>query len=314
MQTSLNLDQIERLKSRGHKLEGQCPACAEDGGDRHGNHLIILADGKFGCAAHPQDGPHRQRIFQLVGTKQERPFDKGAWMQTKQAERDTQQRQAALANAASHQRDAILRDYAWPLDEVWEASPVRPADNLADNWRDLVQLMPREGLVWIGSPYDSGEGNEAHFRIRDEWLKCASQPGERMAPVTFQRGPFRSQDAIAAAPFVCVEADAAIGRKPITEADKDANKAASAALIRWISQELKWTLRAIIATGNKSLHAWFDHPGPAAVEQLATIARSWGIDDGLLRNPTAPLRLPGAIHEKTHAPATLLFLNSNFQQ
>ena len=314
MQISLNLERIEKLKSRGHKWEGQCPACSENGNDRSGNHLVILPDGKFGCVANPQDHQHRQRIFELVGTHQDRPFDREAWMQAKQGERDAQRRQATLTDAARHQRETILRDYAWELVDVWESSPVRPSDNLDDNWRDVVSIMPANGLIWIGGVYDSGEGMEDHFCTRDEWLKCDRQPGGRIAPCPFNHGPHRALDAIASTPFVIVECDSAIGFEPITEADKHANQTATAALIRWLSQELKWTLRCIIATGNKSLHAWFENPGPAAMNQLATIAPEWGIDAGLLRNPCAPLRLPGCIHEKTARPATLLFLNPTTQQ
>lgn len=59
------------LRKSGTKLVGQCPACAEAGGDKQRNHLVVQADGRFGCVIHP--GPsgkaHRQRIFQLIGDK-----------------------------------------------------------------------------------------------------------------------------------------------------------------------------------------------------------------------------------------------------
>ena len=59
------------LRKIGSKLVGQCPACAEEGGDKQRNHLVIQADGRFGCVIHPgaQGKAHRQRIFQLIGDK-----------------------------------------------------------------------------------------------------------------------------------------------------------------------------------------------------------------------------------------------------
>lgn len=44
-----------------------CPACREQDRDSTGNHLIIYADGKFGCAANANDPDHRSRIWALVG-------------------------------------------------------------------------------------------------------------------------------------------------------------------------------------------------------------------------------------------------------
>ena len=59
------------LRKIGSKLVGQCPACAEVGGDKQRNHLVVQADGRFGCVIHPGSSgkAHRQRIFQLIGDK-----------------------------------------------------------------------------------------------------------------------------------------------------------------------------------------------------------------------------------------------------
>lgn len=59
------------LRKVGGKMVGQCPACAEVGGDKQRNHLVIQADGRFGCVIHPgtQGREHRRRIFQLIGDK-----------------------------------------------------------------------------------------------------------------------------------------------------------------------------------------------------------------------------------------------------
>lgn len=49
----LNQAKITGLRKVGEKLIGRCPACAEEGGDRHAEHLVIYPDGRFGCVAHP---------------------------------------------------------------------------------------------------------------------------------------------------------------------------------------------------------------------------------------------------------------------
>jgi hypothetical protein len=67
---SLDLSRVEKLVELGDGMKrGRCPACAEAGGDRKGQHLRIYPDGKFGCCVHPQDSEHRGRIFALAGER-----------------------------------------------------------------------------------------------------------------------------------------------------------------------------------------------------------------------------------------------------
>jgi len=66
-------DAVQSRKDGEDVIIARCPACAEDGGDNTGNHLIIFPDGKFGCVVNPAEDleskEHRRRIFELVGSK-----------------------------------------------------------------------------------------------------------------------------------------------------------------------------------------------------------------------------------------------------
>ncbi|MFH0796996.1 MAG: hypothetical protein V2A65_08080 [Candidatus Omnitrophota bacterium] len=68
----LDLTKLEKVRRRGSNTIARCPACAESGGDRKGEHLFINDRGQFGCVLYPGvDGQtHRQRIFELAGTKE----------------------------------------------------------------------------------------------------------------------------------------------------------------------------------------------------------------------------------------------------
>jgi len=68
----LDLAKLEKVRQRGPHIIARCPACAEAGGDHKGEHLFINDMGHFGCVLYPgQDGQqHRQRIFELAGTKE----------------------------------------------------------------------------------------------------------------------------------------------------------------------------------------------------------------------------------------------------
>src|SRR5262244_581674 len=66
----MSLDRTKLQKVRGLAnggLQAQCPACAEVGQDRSGEHLRISPEGKFGCCVFPGDRKHRSRIFALAG-------------------------------------------------------------------------------------------------------------------------------------------------------------------------------------------------------------------------------------------------------
>ena len=63
----------------GGIVQARCPACAEAGQDRKGEHLRILADGRFGCCVHPKDGDHRKKIFALAGCKLHHPSSPGTF-------------------------------------------------------------------------------------------------------------------------------------------------------------------------------------------------------------------------------------------
>ena len=70
----LQLDLVANLRRQSSGFVGRCPACAEAGQDKGGNHLVVWPDGKFACVCHPgyQGREHRKRIFFLIGNKQQK--------------------------------------------------------------------------------------------------------------------------------------------------------------------------------------------------------------------------------------------------
>lgn len=55
-------------KSTQKGEEYRCPACAINGGDEGGQHLIVFKErGNFACAAYPGDTNHRKIIWEKVG-------------------------------------------------------------------------------------------------------------------------------------------------------------------------------------------------------------------------------------------------------
>jgi hypothetical protein len=75
---SLDVSKLERVCCRGRKTIARCPACAEAGHDRRGEHLFINENGSFGCIIYPGSLPnakaHRKRIFALCGNREFQPL------------------------------------------------------------------------------------------------------------------------------------------------------------------------------------------------------------------------------------------------
>lgn len=67
--SNLDLTRLEKPRLRGGKLIARCPACAAEGADRDGDHLVVFDEGRgrFGCVAHAGDPDHRRRIAALAG-------------------------------------------------------------------------------------------------------------------------------------------------------------------------------------------------------------------------------------------------------
>ena len=72
---SLDAAKLEKMREvAGGIVQARCPACAEGGHDRTGEHLRIYPDGRFGCCVHPKDGEHRKRIWALAGKREPGTF------------------------------------------------------------------------------------------------------------------------------------------------------------------------------------------------------------------------------------------------
>jgi hypothetical protein len=72
---SIIISRLEQVKHRqSGKIIARCPACAEEGRDSKGEHLVVMPCGKFGCIANEGEAgaDHRKRIFELAGEVAER--------------------------------------------------------------------------------------------------------------------------------------------------------------------------------------------------------------------------------------------------
>ena len=70
----IDIGRIEKCRKVGDGWIGRCPACAEGGADKTGNHLKVWPDGRFACVVNTgtEGRQHRKRIFALLGKPEDR--------------------------------------------------------------------------------------------------------------------------------------------------------------------------------------------------------------------------------------------------
>ena len=265
----------------------------------------------------------------------------------RQAERraraEAEAEEARLVETAGRALEKILARWAWAEVDAWEDSPVRldgPPE--ADHELFLRHVFPPDAVLWIGERHESGRPEfAANFRTAAEWCAAPAAPAPLVCPGIFRAGSFsRSAENVEHSPFLVVEADAvdpivaakaaraaavradlAAGKIPedranillarygLNDEDRERNRAGCLALARWLRDEYRLRLRAVVDAGNKSCHAWFDRPPDAIVAELVALAPGLRIDTATFR-PAQPVRLPGWKRD-TGRTQRLLFLENN---
>jgi len=172
------------------------------------------------------------------------------------------------------------------------------------DWQLLLRLFEPDDVVWIGTKKNDSANDthppewiakcKARFRPVREWLKESECPGILIVPNTFKPGVHsRSDENVLARRYLVIESD-----------DLDKNQVC--AVFKWTEQFAK--LRAIVDTGGKSLHGWFEWPAPGVVAQLKEILPQLGCDDAMF-TPSQPCRLPGGYRAETDRYQSLLYLD-----
>ncbi len=320
-------------------LRGPCPI--HNGTDAN-FHLDLKDNGKWVSICRSQCGgtgwsatrfiaalngiPHCEAIERAaelcqVSSTEEKPIpltqkqrgERAARIAKRQSELSNKLLRKEVTEAIRARREKDLQPYFsenWRAD-LWHDSPTILPPSADEQARLLIgQLYQSDHTLWLGREMDSGQPRHAfNFRLRDDWVKSEKLP-PRIAVGTFQPGSFsRSSSNLSTTPYIVVESDDLIGEKPRTTAQRAENKRLSAALIAFMADQFKLTLRAVIDTGNRSLHGWFDRPSSAAVDALLNLADALAIDAPVITQAHRPLRLPGCIHASTGNPAELCYLN-----
>jgi hypothetical protein len=306
---SLDLDRLEKVRHLPGKIVFRCPGCAAEGGDRSGEHgALFLSTGKWSCV---RDDDHTGAIFAAAGIREEiDPEERRRRWQEDQARRRRERERHRRQEAAKSALPELIQRWRWDPVEFWHDSPTHPADAADDPRLFIASLFDPEAIVWTGGVKQSGEMHADRWRSVSDWFNASTEEvGPMVTPSTWRPETVsRKRENIIEAPFIVLDFDGKPGWKPRDQADLDRHLDESLAITRWLKEDRRWNLAAIVHTGNKSLHCWFDHPGDVLVKSLRQSLETLGIDKSLIGHPEHPARLPGQAHAKSGIISRVLWL------
>lgn len=204
--------------------------------------------------------------------------------------------QEKIARRAEKALPGILEKYSVPLED----SPTKLAGDVKGETLQWLKLFRDDDVLWIGNTTDSGSDDRCrnHFVPVWHWQRRLSglvpHPDFRLTcPSVFKPGSrHRSNDSVLEKRFLVVESDT-LTREQTT------------AVFQWLRELLP--LRAVVSTGNKSVHGWFTYPHPTQLAELKVVLPKLGCDSKMF-TPSQPCRRPGGLRENGNYQR-LLWLN-----
>lgn len=193
-------------------------------------------------------------------------------------------------------RNYVFTKYRWSVDEIRDSNPSK-----VKGFAMFLGLMFRpEETIWCGNPHETGYRYQNHFQLRDKWATAFADANPFICPNPITPGRWdRRVDALACQRYFVVECDRA-------HEDPDINRERCGAVFAYLRRVQGMTLRAVVDSGNKSLHGWFEYPGPDKHRWCRTVLPVLGADPATMRL-SQPVRRPGALRDNGN-PQRLLWL------
>lgn len=178
----------------------------------------------------------------------------------------------------SFSKRIFSKEKAADLNQLVLSSPVC-VSNLTprEMYFKMLWLFEKDEVLWMGNITDGNK--KASFRTTMDWYNQNCAPANFICPNTFKFGSeSRSNVNIETKKYLVLESDVL-------------SKGQMACLALWLNTHIN--LRAIVDSGGKSLHAWFQYPDEKALEVLKVILPEMGCDKKVF-TPSQPVRLAGA--------------------
>lgn len=278
---------------RNNQVVQVAPRMLELGWDEDG--IVEAFMGAFGYDDDDAEMDGEIRLAVKSSARYVQPIDERSAKEI--AEAKAKEAQARIT--AERLLKSVMINYRWTYDEITASSEASALPPKAQTQFFLQTLFDPSDIVWIGNVWSTGKPkNVANFQRVDHWLAATRWPGEFVSHCTFQNGVCsRSNDTLAERKYLVVESD---------ELSKDE----IGAVFNWLVAECEMNLRAVVFSGKRSLHGWFDWPSSASEAEIGHVkATLTGLkcDPSTLR-ASQPVRLPGVMRRETKTIQSLLYL------
>jgi hypothetical protein len=233
---------------------------------------------------------------------------------------ERERRDKIVQECFSENRESILERFAWSECEAVNASPIDFLKAGSSEGQLLLKTLFNESdVLWMGEKWDSGKpAMKRHFQTVAAWLSKSEINTPYICPATFKTGSYRrSAENTVTRPYIVFDGDSVdpicaekLRRKEnLTENDKARNRLACLAVINFFRIHSAFALRALVDSGSKSIHGWFDAPDSEELNELKVILPALGFDPSVLRL-SQPVRFPGVFRKDSNRWQKLLYLSA----
>lgn len=203
--------------------------------------------------------------------------------------------------AASRLFKEVMTNYRWTMDEIREAGGISSWTPQEQTRGFLSQMFLPTDIIWAGMPWESGvdeaRGRDysSHFRTVEQWLSLRNIGHEFISHCTFKAGARnRANNDVMSHRYMVVESDA-LGLDDV------------GAIFNWMVHNGA-VLRAVVFSGRRSLHGWFDWPTDCNAKEAAAMLKGFQCDPSTMR-ASQPVRLAGRTRKDTRQVQSLLYLD-----
>lgn len=283
----IDFSKLENLQDCEDKWTARCPVCAEEGKDKSGNHLVIFPTGHFGCIVHErEDGAeHRKEIFAAVGLKKKTKISQNAQAiieAQKAIKKETSEKALRAWERAKAKWSGTLKDLG-PCADI--------PDSPKEHFKIFSSLWQENQIAWIGHRYDHNAAFKSHlFNLSKNW---------EMAWGNVEANGLDHTSSLvwdSAAEGRNIK-QWARGRAFLVVEHDDASREHQIALLRAMSEGFQLRLLAVLDTGGKSWHGFFDVRSINAMSYttVSRFLKNIGADAGSFTRGST--RTPGAVRQ-----------------
>lgn len=213
-------------------------------------------------------------------------------------------------------REFIFEEYKWDVKDITESGFGYRVGYRVGSRTFIERMFHPTDIIWLGDPHNTGPWYENHFQTRNAFLgqtrnaflggaRALSAYGNFICPNPIKpKANSRSVENLAMRRYFVIECDKA-------HPNPDINRDRCGAVFKYLSVvQPELHLRAIVDSGNKSLHGWYEYDEPL-YNWCRIVLPALGADPATMRL-SQPVRMPGADRPDTGRTQWCIWMDTRF--